>query len=139
MFYDYIKHCKENKTIIECDIVASDPSSVYWYNGDYNCKCYAHFRVISDYPLENGYTKGSDQEKYGYLYPVKRGYELGTLFTRSVLGELYMGYKMGEWVDFYFNTSGVADEYGSLNCSNTSRSIMIDYSGLYPWLYKLPY
>jgi len=135
---DYIRHCKENKTIIECDEVYSDSSLVYWYNGEYNCKIYAHMRVVSDIPLENGKTTGMDQDTYGYLYPVKRGYEPGTLFTRSVLGNLYMGYKMGTWTDFYFNTSGSADMYGSLCCSNTSRGIMIDYSGLYPWLYKLP-
>ena len=136
---DYIKHCTENKTVIECDKVAADESRVYWYNGEYNCKVYGHFRVISDIPLKNGKTAGTDQEMYGYLYPVKRGYEPGTLFTRSVLGKLYMGYKMGEWTDFYFNTSGSSDMYGSLCCSNTSRGIMIDYSGLYPWLYKLPF
>ena len=136
---DYIKHCVENKTIIVCDKVAADESLVYWYNGEYNCKVYAHFKVVSDIPLENGKTAGTDQDTYGYLYPVKRGYEPGTLFTRSVLGKLYMGYKMGEWTDLYFNTSGSADMYGSLCCSNTSRGIMIDYSGLYPWLYKLPF
>ena len=135
---DYIRHCKENKTVIECDAIYSDSSLVYWYNGEYNCKVYAHMRVVSDLPLENGKTTGADQDTYGYLYPVKRGYEPGTLFTRSVLGGLYMGYKMGTWTDFYFNTSGSADMYGSLCCSNTSRGIMIDYSGLYPWLYKLP-
>lgn len=135
---DYIKHCRENKTVIECDAVYSDCSLVYWYNGEYNCKVYAHMRVVSDLPLENGKTTGIDQDTYGYLYPVKRGYEPGTLFTRSVLGSLYMGYKMGTWTDFYFNTSGSADMYGCLCCSNTSRGIMIDYSGLYPWLYKLP-
>ena len=137
-FADYIKHCKENKTVIECDAIYTDSSLVYWYNGEYNCKVYAHMRVVSDLPLENGKTTGIDQETYGYLYPVKRGYEPGTLFTRSVLGSLYMGYKIGTWTDFYFNTSGSADMYGSLCCSNTSRGIMIDYSGLYPWLYKLP-
>ena len=136
---DYIKHCTENKTIIVCDKVAADESLVYWYNGEYNCKVYAHFKVVSDIPLETGKTAGTDQDTYGYLYPVKRGYEPSTLFTRSVLGNLYMGYKMGEWTDFYFNTSGSADMYGSLCCSNTSRGIMIDYSGLYTWLYKLPF
>ena len=136
---DYIKHCKENKTIIECDVVAADRSSVYWYNGEYNCKIYAHMRVVSDIPTKLGKTMGSDQDTYGYLYPVKRGYEPGTLFTRSVLGPLYMDYKLGEWTDFYLNASGSADMYGCLCCSNTSRGIMIDYSGLYPWLIKFPF
>ena len=136
---EYIKHCIENKTIIECDRVSADPSAVYWYNGDYNCKVYAHFRVVSDIPLKEGYTSGSDQDKYGYLYPVRRGYESGTLFTRSVLGKMYMGYRIGEWTDFYFNTNGLSDSYGSLNCTNTSRGIMIDYSGLCPWLFKMPF
>ena len=136
---DYIAHCIENRTIIECDTVSADVSGVYWYAGDYNCKVYAHMRVISDRPLEEGFTSGDDQDTYGYLYPVRRGYESGTLFTRSVLGKLYMDYKMGEWTDFFFNTNGLSDSYGCLNCSNTSRGIMIDYTGLMPWLYKLPF
>ena len=136
---EYIKHCKENKTIIECDLVAADRSSVYWYNGEYQCKVYAHMRVISDIPTEIGKTMGTDQDIYGYLYPVKKGYEPGTCFTRSVLGSLYLDYKLGEWLDYYANTSGCADFYGSLCCTNTERSIMIDYTGLYPWLVKFPF
>ena len=136
---DYIKHCIENKTVIESDLVAADVSSVYWYNGDYNCKVYAHVRIVSDDPLKEGLTTGADQEKVGYLYPVRRGYEPGTLFTRSVLGTNYMNYRMGEWVDLFFNTNGLSDSYGCLNCSNTSRGIMIDYTGLMPWLLKYPY
>ena len=136
---DYIKHCKENKTIIECDLVAADRSSVYWYNGEYQCKVYAHMRIVSDIPTELGKTMGTDQEIYGYLYPVKKGYEPGTCFTRSVLGPLYLDYKVGDWLDYYVNTSGCADFYGSLCCSNTERGIMIDYSGLYPWLVKFPF
>ena len=112
---DYIKHCKENKTIIECNLVAADRSSVYWYNGEYQCKVYAHMRIISDIPTETGKTMGTDQDIYGYLYPVKKGY------------------------DYYVNTSGCADFYGSLCCTNTERSIMIDYSGLYPWLVRFPF
>lgn len=136
---DYIKHCKENKTIIECNLVAADRSSVYWYNGEYQCKVYAHMRIISDIPTETGKTMGTDQDIYGYLYPVKKGYESGTCFTRSVLGPLYLDYKPGEWLDYYVNTSGCADFYGSLCCTNTERSIMIDYSGLYPWLVRFPF
>lgn len=136
---DYIVHCKENKTIIECDLVSADRSSVYWYSGEYQCKVYAHVKVVSDIPIETGKTTGTDQDTYGYLYPVRRGYESGTLFTRSVLGTMYLDYKLGDWVDLYLNTSGSADMYGSLCCSNTSRGIMIDYSGLYPWLIPFPY
>ena len=136
---DYIKHCIENKTIIECDMVSADPSAVYWYDGDYNCKVYAHMRVVSDIPLEKGYTSGNDQDIYGYLYPVRRGYECGTLFTRTILSEMYMNYHMGEWVDFFFNTNGLSDSYGCLNCTNTSRGIMIDYTGFMPWLLKFPF
>ena len=136
---DYIRHCKENKTVLECDLVAADRSSVYWYNGEYQCKVYAHMRVVSDIPTELGKTMGTDQEIYGYLYPVKKGYEAGTCFTRSVLGPLYLDYQMGEWLDYYVNTSGCADFYGSLCCTNTERGIMIDYSGLYPWLIEFPF
>ena len=136
---DYISHCKENKTVIECDLVSADRSSVYWYSGEYQCKVYAHVRIISDIPTEMGKTMGTDQDKYGYLYPVKRGYEPGVLYTRSVLGPMYLDYKLGDWVDLYLNTSGSADMYGCLCCSNTSRGIMIDYTGLYPWLIPFPF
>ena len=108
-------------------------------NGEYQCKVYAHMRIISDIPTETGKTMGTDQNIYGYLYPVKKGYESGTCFTRSVLGPLYLDYKPGEWLDYYVNTSGCADFYGSLCCTNTERSIMIDYSGLYPWLVRFPF
>ena len=136
---EYIRHCKENKTVIECDLVAADRSSVYWYNGEYQCKVYAHMRVVSDVPTQLGKTMGTDQEKYGYLYPVKKGYETGVCYTRSVLGPLYLDYQLGEWIDYYVNTSGCADFYGSLCCTNTERGIMIDYTGMYPWLVKFPF
>ena len=102
-------------------------------------KCEMEWHHSGFYQGETGKTMGTDQDIYGYLYPVKKGYESGTCFTRSVLGPLYLDYKPGDWLDYYVNTSGCADFYGSLCCTNTERSIMIDYSGLYPWLVRFPF
>lgn len=136
---EYITACQKNKTIIECDRVAADASSVYWYDGQYNCKVYAHIRILSDIPLENGDVKGDSDIRNGYLYPVKKTYEPGDVYTRIIFGNMYLNYKQGEWVDMYQNTTASADQYHSLCCSQTARDIMIDYTGIYPWLIKFPF
>ena len=135
---DYIKHCKENKTVIECDKVAADLSSVYWFAGEYQCKIYAHFKVVSDIPLSKDLD---DDEKYGTLFPLKRGVELGDRMTRYTLGSHFMKYKMGTWTDYYFNASGEveANGHGCLNTSQTRQDIMTNYDGNYPWLLEYPY
>ncbi len=133
---EYISHCRDNKTIIECDRVAADLSSVYWYDGMYNCKVYAHMRIISDEPLKKGLD---DDEKYGTLFPIRRGRELGDRYSRTTLGPVYMDYKLGEWTDYYFNTNSQRDMYGYLNTSCTVWDIMTDYTGDYPWLLFFPY
>lgn len=135
----YIKDCIDNKTIIECDLVAADMSSVYWFMGKYNCKIYAHIRIVSDGPLENGMFSGSDEEEHGYLYPVIRNYEAGNANTRIVFGPNYMDYRLGEWTDFYVNTRAASDTYGNLGDSLSERGIMIDYTGIYPWLIRFPF
>lgn len=136
---EYINSCKRNKTIIECDLVAADKSACYWYDSQYNCKIYAHFRVLSDIPLSNGDAGPETDNKYGTLFPVKKGKEQGERYTRLLLGKEYMDYKIGEWTDFYFNSSALSNIYGSLNTSYTLWDIMIDYTGEYPWLLKYPY
>ena len=135
---DYIKHCKENKTVITCDKVAADLSSVYWYDGEYQCKIYAHFKIVSDTPLSKGLY---DTDKYGNLIPMREGLESGDRHFRGLLAERYMNYKIGTWTDFYFNASGTHpdDAYGCLNTSETTWDIMIDYTGNYPWLLNFPY
>lgn len=135
---DYIKHCKENKTVITCDKVAADLSSAYWNDNEYQCKIYAHFKIVSDTPLSKGLY---DTATYGNLIPLRRGLELGDRYFRLILGEKYMGYKLGTWTDYYFNASGTHpdDAYGCLNTSETAQDIMIDYTGNYPWLIDFPY
>lgn len=135
---EYIKHCKENKTVITCDKVAADLSSVYWYNCDYQCKIYAHFKVVSDTPLSKG---NYDTATYGNLIPMKEGMEWGDRGFRLILGKTYMNYKMNTWTDYYFNASGVQEQYGygCLDTSETTQDIMIDYTGNYPWLLDFPY
>ena len=132
----YIKHCKENKTIIECDKVAADLSACYWRDCQYNCKVYAHFKVVSDIPLKNN---EDDDEKYGTLFPIARGRDLGDRYSRYALEPVYMDYKIGEWTDYYFNTDAESDMYGYLNTSCTTWGIMTDFTGDYPWLLEFPY
>lgn len=135
----YMTDCINNKTVIECDCVAADMSAVYWFMGKYNCKVYAHIRIVSDRLLENGMFSGSDEEEHGYLYPVIRNYEAGTANTRIVFGPTYMDYRLGEWTDFYVNTRAASDTYGNLGDSLSERGIMIDYTGIYPWLIRFPF
>lgn len=136
---DYINHCIENRTIIECDLVGADYSSVYYYDGEYNCKVYAHMRIVSDIPIEKMYFTAEAETKYGYLYPLKKGWSLGSHYTRIYFSPQYLNYRLGEWTDYYFNAIGARDIYGCLNCSNASTSLMIDYSGCFPWLTSFPY
>lgn len=136
---NYIRHCVENRTIIECDRVAADLSSVYLYDGEYNCKVYAHMRIVSDLPLEKKIFTAEAETDYGYLYPVRTGWSTGSHYTRIYFSPMYLDYSMGEWTDYYFNATGARDLYGCLNCSNTSTGIMIDYSGCFPWLTDFPY
>lgn len=136
---EYIENCKRNKTIIECDKVAADSSAVYWCDGQYNCKLYAHIRILSDIPLEKGDIADDSDKKNGYMYPVKKTYESGDIYTRLIFGDKYLKYKMGQWIDFYPNSTGSVDQYRCFCCSQTSRDIMIDYTGIYPWLVKFPF
>ena len=73
------------------------------------------------------------------MYPVIRNYEAGTENTRIVFGPTYMDYRLGEWTDFYVNTRAAADTYGNLGDSLSERGIMIDYTGIYPWLIRFPF
>ncbi len=93
-------------------------------------------RIISDEPLKKGLD---DDEKYGTLFPIRRGRELGDRYSRTTLGPVYMDYKLGEWTDYYFNTNSQRDMYGYLNTSCTVWDIMTDYTGDYPWLLFFPY
>lgn len=43
----YVKRMKENKTIVESDIIALDKSSLYFYNGDYYFRVYVKYRIKS--------------------------------------------------------------------------------------------
>ena len=130
---EYIEHCIENKTIIECDNVGADVSGVYWFEGAYDCKVYAHVRFVSDIPLEN--KKDNDNE-YGTLFPIRRGHILGDRYSRLLLFG-YMDYEMGTWIDYYFNTEADPDGPGYLDTSLTTiYDIMINQSGAYPWLLK---
>lgn len=44
---DYVKRMKENKTIVESDVIALDKSTLYFYNGRYYLRAYVKYRIQS--------------------------------------------------------------------------------------------
>lgn len=44
---DYVNRMKENKTIVESDVIALDKSSLYFYNGRYYFRAYVKYRINS--------------------------------------------------------------------------------------------
>lgn len=96
----YIKAVVDNKTIIECDKVAVDKSTLYAESGFY-IRCYVHYRVISSKNTSSysalAYTKG--------------------LYTD------YDKIKLGEWRDGYFDLK-LDPAYGNFTIDNL---IISDY------------
>jgi hypothetical protein len=43
----YIKHMKENKVIVECSVIAVEPSTLY-YDGGYCMRAYVRYRITAD-------------------------------------------------------------------------------------------
>ena len=123
----YIANCIKNKTIIECDIVIGDRSSLY-RTDTARFKIYLHFKVVSDKIIEN---KGEWNESE--LVPVITS---SNNESRSWL-MLDMGYKIGEWVD-YFVSPGIG--YGDvLSVCDLNGDLMMSYYGMYDWLIDAGY
>ena len=119
---NYIADCIKNKTIVECDVVAGDKSTLYRTSGT-GFKVYLHFRVVSDKIIEtNGDWSTSE------LVPVMTNIHnesRGWLMT-------YMNYKLGDWIDYYVSPSiGYGDKL--LFC-DLSGELMVSYYGMYDWL-----
>ena len=133
----YIESCIQNKTIIECDKVVCDPSLAYWSDASFHAKVYAHIKVVSDEDTKNG--EFNETNEGAHLFPVMRGYETMTIYTRGPL--IDSGYKLGDWVDYFaISYNSIGSQYtDGLCCTCTRISPMEDYTGLYPWLIYYPY
>ena len=121
----YIENCIKNKTIVECDVVAGDKSTLYKTDTG-RFKVYLHFRVVSDKIIEtNGDWSTSE------LVPVITDMENE---SRGWL-MYYFNYKLGEWIDYYVSPGiGYGDKLGRCDLN---AELMINYYGLYPWLIDL--
>jgi len=104
----YLKEMKENQTIVECDKVALDSSSVYYKGSFYYFRCYVHYRIKSTKTK----TRYTDDEFDGKVWgPYNR-----ILYSRSSYVNLE-NYKINEWVDGVFDvgfSTGMTGDPGSL-------------------------
>ncbi len=119
---NYITNCIKNKTIVECDVVAGDKSTLYLTDTG-RFKIYLHFRVVSDKVIETNGSWNVDE-----LVPV-----MSSLPNHTRAGLMYyMNYKVGEWIDYYVSP-GVGYGY-KLSLCDLNDDLMVNYYGFYPWL-----
>ena len=82
---DYVKRMKDNKTIVESDVIALDKSTLYLSDGHYILRAYVKYRVLSsDMVYEN--------------IPYQNN---NLIYTRDFL--CFDNYKMGEWRESCFD------------------------------------
>lgn len=104
----YVKEMKNNKTIVECNKIAIDSSSMYCYNGLYYIRCYVHYRILST----STKTKYTVDELDGRLW----GPYNCILYARAAYVNLE-NYKLNKWVDGIFDvglSTTVAGNDGSM-------------------------
>ncbi|MBO7632918.1 MAG: hypothetical protein J6S72_00835, partial [Lachnospiraceae bacterium] len=124
---NYIENCIKNKTIVECDIVAGDKSTLYRTDTG-RFKIYLHFRVVSDKIIENN-GNWNESELVPVITDSKNE-------TRSWL-MIEMKYKVGDWVD-YFVSPGIG--YGDkLMYCDLRGDLMLSFYGMYDWLIEAGY
>jgi len=75
----YVKNMKENKTVIECDKVAVDGSTLYYFDGVYYLRVYARYRIVSS---KTKYEARHLYETFNLMYT---NYPFG--FNEYVLGK----------------------------------------------------
>ncbi|MCR5428443.1 MAG: hypothetical protein K6F16_05570 [Lachnospiraceae bacterium] len=120
----YIESCIKNKTVVECDVVAGDRSTLY-RTDTARFKIYLHFRVVSDKVIESGYDPYEDE-----LVPV-----LTSMKNCSRMWLMYyMDYKVGNWIDYYVSP-GVGYGYKLSKC-DLDGDLMMNYCNMFPWLIK---
>lgn len=118
----YITDCMMNHTVLECDKVAADHSSVYYCDGLYRCKVYAHMRIVSDDFLiyDTVDDRGRPASRTSYLYlgrnitswlPIKAGIRWEFMEDKvsprvSINGGTLTHPDKGEWIDHYVTALG---------------------------------
>jgi hypothetical protein len=119
----YIEVMKQNKTIVECDKVAIDKSSMYSYTGGYYIRCYVHYRIVST----NTKTYYTPEELDGSLW----GPYNCVLYSRTSYTDLE-NFKLKEWVD------GIFDVCISTPFSyNQAEYFGVSYTDWSPELYRV--
>lgn len=87
---DYIKSMKKNKVIIDCNKVAVDGSSLYFFDGSYYLRAYVRYRIVSCSVSPNL------DSIFGHPYN-------NVLFSRMTVD--LRGYSLGKWEEGYFDIS----------------------------------
>lgn len=87
----YINNMKSNKTIVECDKVAVDSSTLYFFNGAYYLRVYVHYRIVSS-NIKHGVDRNTLADEWTYNK---------ILWTTNMVN--LTKYKLGEWKDAYFD------------------------------------
>lgn len=105
---EYLEDCIKNETIVECDMVAADPSSISFRFAPrcdlagYSIRVYVHYRVVND----NG--KGTDALVYNAGNPFdsipNKGYLRETKVSKDGLTFEWAG-NDGKWRDGYFDVA----------------------------------
>lgn len=90
----YLRLIQENHTIIECDVVRAEASTLYEDFPDHYIRCYVHYRIVSADSTEN--VKVKVPHLNGSINPV-----LYTLSTNDVVK--LTNVKLGEWRDGYYD------------------------------------
>lgn len=81
----YLSDIQDNHTVLECDFVATDPSTVYTSGGEWYVRCYMHYRIVSADSTE--------------LVDFYRGQ---VEFSETFVGD-YQNVIPGEWRDGYLD------------------------------------
>ena len=90
----YIRLIQENHTIIECDVVRAEASTIYEDFTDHYIRCYVHYRIVSADSTESVKVKVPGLN--GKVNPV-----LMTLDADDVVK--LTNVKLGEWRDGYYD------------------------------------
>lgn len=76
--YKYINRMKKNKTIVECDKVVVDGSTLYYFAEDYYLRVYVRYRIVSSNIKYKPNVPSEDYEIFYTGYPVNLNqFELG--------------------------------------------------------------
>ena len=111
----YVKEMKDNKTIVECNKVVMDKSSMYYYNGMYYVRCYVHYRIVST-RTKNSYSAEELCNYENYWGPYNC-----VLFSRSSNIDI-RNYKNNKWVDGVFDIGICGSDTSSFGVSHCDWS-----------------